>query len=121
MNNLGLAISGTCGLILLAFSLGLIFNRSFRKDVLGGSGETTIFGVITTKGAAILVLSSIFLAGMLYPIITSNEKCHAALNGIRVGLGDKARYHATSENIEILQETIKALSAELEEAELSCR
>lgn len=121
MNYLSVAISVMCGAISFALVSALIFNRAFRRDVLGVNGETHIFGLFTAKGAVIIVLSALFLAGMLFPIILSNSECRGALEALKMGLDDKERYIAKSSDVEVLQETIKALGAKLDKADKSCR
>ena len=65
---LPIVISGVCGLLLIALVSALIFNQSFRNDVLGGEGEATVLGILSVKGVAIVLLCGLFLAGLLYPL-----------------------------------------------------
>jgi hypothetical protein len=52
---------------LLAALVGaLIFSAKFRREVLGGPGEATIFNLITVKGVAIVLLCSLFIGGIAY-------------------------------------------------------
>lgn len=55
-----------CAALLIALISAFIFSDKFRKDVLVGEGEARIFGIITVKGIAIIVLSGLFLGGLIY-------------------------------------------------------
>lgn len=55
------------GIGLLAIMLALIFRDAFRRDMLAGTGEASVLGVLSVKGAAVLVLAGLFFAAFLYP------------------------------------------------------
>jgi len=55
-------------LLLVAITLALIFSEKFRKDVIGGDNDAKILGLISVKGAVIIVLSALFLGGAIYPL-----------------------------------------------------
>jgi hypothetical protein len=52
---------------LALFAWALVFRSDFRKDVFGGQrGEAKIFGLITVKGAAVLVLFGLILGSIAW-------------------------------------------------------
>jgi hypothetical protein len=55
-------------LLLGALVVGLLFQRDFRDAILGGPGEASIFGLITVKGVAVVLLSGLFIGGILFLI-----------------------------------------------------
>jgi len=49
------------------FSWAIVFRPDFRKDVFGGKpNEAVVFGLVTVKGAAVLVLFGLFLGSTGY-------------------------------------------------------
>lgn len=65
-------LSGICAFLLAIIVMALIFSPSFRVEILGSQGDASIFGLITVKGAAVVLLCALFLGGMMYPL-KSNE------------------------------------------------
>ncbi|OIP89686.1 MAG: hypothetical protein AUK24_05880 [Syntrophaceae bacterium CG2_30_49_12] len=55
-------------LLLMALVAALIIRRDFRDAVLGGPGEATIFGVISLKGVAIVLLCGLLIGGILFAL-----------------------------------------------------
>ena len=55
-------------LLLLVLFIALIFRRDFRNAVLGGPGEASIAGILTVKGAAIVLLCGLLIGGMLFAL-----------------------------------------------------
>lgn len=55
-------------LLVAALVAALIFRRDFRDAVLGGPGEASILGLITVKGAAIVLLFGILIGGILFAL-----------------------------------------------------
>lgn len=53
------------GLLLAAIIIALIFRQDFRDAVLGGNGEATVFGLITVRGVAVVLLCALFVGGLL--------------------------------------------------------
>ena len=51
---------------LVALMMALIFGQQFRDDVLAGRGEASVFGVISVKGAVIVLLCGLLLGGILF-------------------------------------------------------
>lgn len=71
ITGLPLLISGVCALSLIGLVTGLIVSSKFRNDVLGGEGEASVLGLISVKGVAIVLLCSLFVGGMIYPMSAS--------------------------------------------------
>ncbi|MEE1868476.1 hypothetical protein [Pseudomonas auratipiscis] len=121
----GLLISAVCGAISVFLILGLIFNTKFRRDVLGGQGEAALFGVITAKGAAIIVLCALFIGGMLYPLSTSNLECRGAIDSLKAQLAEKLASRVQdadrSSDIDALRGIISRLMESAEKINKSCR
>jgi len=115
--NPALVISGVCGLASIILVLGLVFSGRFRRDVLGGQGEATVAGgLVTTKGAAIIVLCGLFLAGMMYPLFQSaqpNPSCASAVGALSAQLEEKfsseVTYAASQPNTKKLEGIIERL------------
>lgn len=56
-------------LLLMALIVALIFRRDFRDAVIGGDpGEASIAGILTVKGAAIVLLCGLLIGGILFAI-----------------------------------------------------
>lgn len=56
------------GLLLLGLLSALVFNESFRRDVLRQRGKTKFFGVVSAEGALVLSLCGLFVGGLVYPL-----------------------------------------------------
>lgn len=121
MNYLVITISVVCGIISLVLVLALVFSGPFRRDVLDGNGEATFAGILTAKGAIIIVLCAMFVIGMIYPIMTSNTDCSNALGEIRAYVESKQTVNAHSPNVRVLQDTIKRMRESLAQADRTCR
>jgi hypothetical protein len=73
--------------------LGLVFYRPFRSLVIKGTpGEATLFGIVTVKGAHIIVLCGIFAVAAIYALPKKNEKCGDALSELKAKIDDKQTY-----------------------------
>lgn len=123
--NTGLLISAICGIISIILVLGLVFSSRFRRDVLGGQGEATVLGLVTAKGAAIIVLCALFLAGMLYPLFRTNPACDESIGRLSAQLEEKFESqvrHASSEiNPDALTGIVDRLRQWVSEIRKSCR
>lgn len=92
---ISLVVSVLLGILLLLLVAGLIFRPDFRDALLGGEGEATIFGVLTVKGVAVVLLSAIFTIGMVYPLHRAPSACEAPLNEIKGLVDAKNIYEGT--------------------------
>ena len=61
------------GFLLAAIVGAMIFSTKFRKDLLGGEGEARILGILSIKGAAVVVLCGLFVGGLLYSVPKAQE------------------------------------------------
>ena len=120
----GLVVSATSGAISALLVLGLILSAKFRRDVLGGHGEAAILGVITAKGAAIVVLCALFVAGMLYPLSRSNQECDEAIGRLNAQLAEKfasqIRHAATESDVTALRGIIERLQLSADQIHRTC-
>ena len=66
MNHLGDYIAVLFTILLAGLVAALIFRRDFRNAVLGAPGEATVFGLLTVKGVAIVLLCGLLIAGILF-------------------------------------------------------
>jgi hypothetical protein len=88
------------------FSWALVFRSDFRKDVFGGKqGEAKIFGLITVKGAAILVLFGIFVGAI----------------GFVFNLLDKADQRQNSDELSRLKSQVSSQATQLTEFQTSAK
>lgn len=71
MNSLGDYVAVLFALLLAGLVVALIFRRDFRDAVLGAPGEATVFGFLTVKGVAIVLLCSLFIAAILFVVKNS--------------------------------------------------
>ena len=73
-----------CSIATLVLVGAIVFSEKFRRDILGGEGEARLFGILTVKGTAVLVLCGLFLGGLLWstgrvlksrsrPVMLSND------------------------------------------------
>ena len=112
-------VSITCAFLLIALVLALIFSVKYRRDMLGHEGEAKVFGLITVKGVAIVLLSALFLGGMLFPL-SSNPKCKSEIEKIstlvHVKYISEVRNAADEQNEEFLEELVANLQSAVEEA-----
>ena len=51
---------------LVALVMALIFGQRFRDDVLAGRGEASVFGVVSVKGAVIVLLCGLLVGAILF-------------------------------------------------------
>jgi len=119
-------ISGVCGLLLLLITIALIFNSKFRKDMVAGEGSANLFGV-SVEGAIIVVLSGMFLAGLVFPLYNSKDKKDDSLTSFLqslpfdVNTEDAVRSEITDlltvqTNYKALEDKNKELESALEES-----
>jgi hypothetical protein len=66
MNNLAGYVAVLFALLLAGLVVALIFRRDFRNAVLGAPGEATVFGLLTVKGVAIVLLCSLLIGAILF-------------------------------------------------------
>ena len=125
--NAGLIISGVCGLASIILVLGLVFSGRFRRDLLGGQGEATVLGIVTTKGAAIIALSALFVAGMMYPIFQlskPNPACSSAIGALKAHLEEKfesqVKFAAEQPNPALLKGIVERLEQSSKDIETNC-
>ena len=62
------AVSGLCGVLLLAIIGALIFNPDFRKDMSATEGKANLLNSISVEGAVVLGLCALFFCGLFYPV-----------------------------------------------------
>lgn len=68
------------------FGWAIVFRADFRKDVLEGKqGEAKLFGIISVRGATILVLFAFFLAGIFKISDVVNDQDRRALESELAG------------------------------------
>ena len=77
-------------------------SNSFRADILKTNNEASIFGVLSVKGVAIIVLTGLFLGGLIWSL--SNSKRHQS-NELTIALSNVQASHLNeiklkTENIE---------------------
>ena len=51
----------------------MIFSTKSRKDLLGEEREARILGILSIKGAAVVVLCGLFVVGLLYSVPKAQE------------------------------------------------
>jgi hypothetical protein len=81
---------------IVAFGWAAIFRSDFRKDVFGGSqGEAKVLGLVTVKGAAIILIFGLLLGGILqvFNIIGKIDERQFAsnINELRSSLEDATK------------------------------
>lgn len=54
--------------LLSGLLVAFIFRQDFRNAVLGGPGEATVLGLLTVKGAAIVLLCALLIGGILFSL-----------------------------------------------------
>ena len=91
-----------CSLAILGLLGALIFNASFRADILTTNSEARIFGIINVKGVAIIVLSGLFLGGLIWSFTNSKQE---KSNELTIALANNQSMHLNeikikTENIE---------------------
>jgi hypothetical protein len=57
-----------CAILLVAIFGAVILSESFREDILVGSGEAKVLGILTVSGAAFVVLVGLLLGGLLLSV-----------------------------------------------------
>jgi hypothetical protein len=62
-----------CSILLIALIASLIFKDEFRHDILATEGEASIFGILTVKGVAIIILTGLFLGGLIWSFSNSKK------------------------------------------------
>lgn len=116
-------ISVTCAMLLVFLVVALIFKDKFRGDVLGHEGEATIFGLVTVKGVAIVLLSALFVGGMIYPVANgqAGNNCSAEVSHIGTLVGLKYLYEieeaANKTDRSTLEKIVKDLQLAVNKAE----
>lgn len=88
----GILISATCAILLIFLVFALIFSDKFRGDILGHEGEAKVLGIFTVKGVAIVLLSAIFLGGMIYPLTTDQAASRCAIEIQKISSLVHAKY-----------------------------
>lgn len=91
-----------CSLSILGLLAALIFNASFRADILTTNSEASVFGIINVKGVAIIVLSGLFLGGLIWSFTNTNQR---SSNELTLALAHNQSMHLNeikikTENIE---------------------
>ena len=66
MNNLAIYVAILFSVLLAALVVALIFRRDFRDALLGAPGEATVFGILTVKGVAIVLLCTLLIGAILF-------------------------------------------------------
>jgi hypothetical protein len=119
-----------CAVLLVALVTALIFSAKFRQDILGGTGEARVLGILSVKGAAVVLLVGIFLGGLIWSVpennlIEKNKSPKEPLSLREVSLSSKVTidslnkaltdYKAESQNLDtakqILENELKNLAA----------
>lgn len=90
MNNMGdifiPMVPVLLALLLAALMVALIFSRDFRDAVLGSPGEAKFLNLITVKGVAIVLLSGLLIAALVYTLDKIPLTPHSATGPIRMRL-----------------------------------
>ena len=63
-----------CSAAIISLIGALIFNKSFRADILSTENEANIFGILSVKGVAVIVLLGLFLGGLIYSFSNVKEE-----------------------------------------------
>jgi len=65
-----------CAVLLTAIVAATIFSSDFRKDILAGSGEAQVLGVLSATGAVLVLLVALFLGGLILSarLMTSHRR-----------------------------------------------
>jgi hypothetical protein len=71
MGNISGYIAIFLAVLLAGLLIALVFRRDFRDAVLGGPGEATLFGLLTVKGVAIVLLCGLLMGGILFALTHS--------------------------------------------------
>lgn len=113
-----LLIGATCSILLVALVTALIFSSSFRNDVLGSEGEARILGIISVKGVSIVVLSALFLGGLIYPLTKTQEsnKCAVEVRTIKSLVQAKFMYEVEEAADKTDRTTLKNMVKKIQNA-----
>jgi hypothetical protein len=52
--------------LLAVLFFGILFNEKFRDAVLGSDGEAKLFGLITVRGASVVLLAALLVGASVY-------------------------------------------------------
>ncbi len=63
-------------LLLSALLFALIFGQRFRKELLGATGDATLFGLVTVRGTAIVVIAFGLTVGAIYTSLMRPPEVH---------------------------------------------
>ncbi len=125
-----------CAIATLTIVFALIFSEKFRKDILGGEGEANVFGILSVQGTAVIVLSGLFLAGL---IITSRDIAQVAIQkptvaqelcffnesgepvGLTTGIPESLMMHFGKVDSNYYQNTLRTFSLDQEKDKLYIR
>lgn len=62
-----------CSALVTAIVAAAIFSPRFRKDILASEGDTKVFGIFSISGAALVLLSGIFIVGATLAANSSSD------------------------------------------------
>ena len=88
---------------MLVFILGaFVFYKNLRKDLVASEGEANLFGLVSVKGVAILLLAALLVTGMIYAFPSVDNSAIEALRA------DLVEAETRQQELEQILESVEA-------------